>query len=517
MFVSRRRTLRRWALAATAVPMLVATACTAGTAGGGGPADRASLVYAYRNEVTTLDPARASYLQVDTADQLFYDTLVGYDGGTMAPRLATAFTYGPDLTSIDLTLRGGVTFHDGAPFTAADVTYSLDRYRDLGVGIASLISSYASATVTDDTHLTIKLKQADPLFLGALSRVYILNSALVKRHAGTDNAQSWLLDHDAGSGPYSLTSAASGTYTAARSATYWQFSDERPETFTLRRIDEFATARDELRAGTIDAAQIDPQSAPNVRAAGLATTPIPGGQAIVYFNTSTGPMANKAVREAVRLAYDYQGGLTGIRAGLGTIANGPLPTNMTCRPQLPTSKQDLDAARKVLVDAGLANLTLTMRFQPAFAEQAREATLLQSNLKEIGVTLDLQPIAFADYLTTLSDPATVPDIMLLTESAQYPDAGVMVTKTYWSKATGTNKSAYHNDKVDALIDQARQTPNAQARCGLYEQAQTLVDADAASMALYTTQNTYAARSDVRGIDVSAPAGGVSLAALTVGG
>lgn len=512
----RHRAFRRWSLAALAVPLLAATACTAGTAAGGPPAKQDSLVYAYRNEVTTLDPARASYLQVDTADQLFYDTLVGYDKGVMVPALAGEFTYSADLTSIDLTLRTGVAFHSGNPFTADDVAYSLDRYRDLGVGIASLISSYASSTVTDAQHVKIKLKHADPLFLGALSRVYILDSVLVKQNAGTDKAQSWLLNHDAGSGPYSLSSAAAGTYTATRFAKYWQYNEKRPRTFTLRRIDEFATARDELKAGSVDVGQIDAQSAADVTAAGRTTTQIPGGQAIIYFNTSHGQLANKAIREAVRLAYDYQGGLAGIRSGLGTIANGPLPTNMTCRPNLPTAARNLDQAKRILAGAGLSGLTLTMRFQPAFAEQAREATLLQSDLKEVGVTLNLQPIAFADYLTTLSDPATVPDIMLLTESAQYPDAGVMVTQTYWSQATGTNKSAYHNDQVDALIEQASRTPDASVRCGLYSQAQTIIDGDAASMPLYTTNNTYGARSDVRGVDVSAPAGGVDLAALTVG-
>ncbi|WP_335979277.1 ABC transporter substrate-binding protein [Streptomyces sp. CA2R106] len=511
---------RRLAVTVVATTLLGATACTAGSTAGGGStsgAGSSSLVYAYRNEVTTLDPAQSSYAQTDNVDQLLYDTLVGYDSkGRMVPRLATASTYAKDLTSVSITLRDGVTFHDGTPLTAADVAYSLDRYRDLKSGIAAQISTYASAQVTDAHHLTLRLKKADPLFLGALSRVYIVDSALVKQHAGSDRGQSYLLDHDAGSGPYTLKSASAGTYTTTRYARYWDFEDDRPRTFTMRRIDEFATVRDELKAGTVDLGQVSPDSAADLKSAGLQTQDISGGQAVIYFNTSHGPLADKSLREALRAAYDYAGGLKNIRAGRGTLADGPLPTNMTCRPKLPAVHQDLAAAKKDLAAAGLKSKTLTMRYQPAFAEQAGEATLLQSDLKQIGVTLKLQPIAFADYLTMLDDPAKIPDIMLLTESAPYPDAGVMVADTYSSAATGTNKGAYHDAKVDALLNQAARSADAATRCGLYEDAQKTIDADAASMPLYTIDNTYAGRADIGGVTTPAAAGGVSLRDLTVG-
>ncbi|BBB02313.1 hypothetical protein RVR_10198 [Actinacidiphila reveromycinica] len=511
---------RRMAVTVVSTALLGATACTAGSTTGGSAstgAKNSSLVYAYRNEVTTLDPAQSSYAQTDNVDQLLYDTLVGYDTkGTMVPRLATASTYGKGLTSVAITLRAGVTFHDGTPLTATDVAYSLDRYRDIKTGIAAQMSSYASTQVIDAHHLTVRLKKPDPLFLGALSRVYIVNSALVQKHAGTDRGQSYLLDHDAGSGPYTLKSASSGTYTTTRYAHYWAYEDDRPRTFTLRRIDEFATVRDELKAGTVDLGQVSPDFAADLKQAGLKTEDISGGQAIIYFNTSHGPLADKPLREALRAVYDYAGGLKNIRAGRGTLADGPLPTNMTCRPTLPAVHQDLAAAKKDLAASGLKSRTLTMRYQPAFAEQASEATLLQSDLKQIGVTLKLQPIAFADYLTMLDDPAKIPDIMLLTESAPYPDAGVMVTTTYSSTATGTNKGAYRNPRVDALLDKAADTTDATTRCGLYSDAQKIIDSDAASMPLYTIDNTYAGRADIDGIDIPAAAGGVSLRDLTVG-
>ncbi|BDZ51337.1 hypothetical protein GCM10025867_35780 [Frondihabitans sucicola] len=247
--------------------------------------------------------------------------------------------------------------------------------------------------------------------------------------------------------------------------------------------------------------------------AGLKVASSATSAAYVYFNDSSGPTANPAVREAITLAYDYSGGLAKFRGGAGSLADGPLPASMSCRPTLPTVKQDLTKAKKVLADAGLANLTLTMRFQPAFSEQAQEATLLQSNLKQIGITVKLQPIAFADYLTLLGKFSTVPQLMLATDAAPYPDAGVMVSQEFSSKAVGTNKDAYSDPQVDSLLAKATSEPDAAERCGLYKQVQTLVTKDHGVMPLYTVDSLTAYSNGVQGAGLRAPNGSLAVASL----
>jgi peptide/nickel transport system substrate-binding protein len=497
---------------------LLLAGCAGAGGGAGSPQRLNTLVVAYNNEVTTLDPARSDYLQVDMVDQVLYDTLVGYSRGDVVPRLATTYAFAPDVTSLQLTLRPGASFHSGNPVTAADVVYSLDRCKAIGQGIVGQIASYDSATATDDTHVTIKLSRPDALFLGALSRIYILDSTLLRAHTGSDDGQGWLLTHDAGSGPYRFGSSSAGTIQVTRDDRYWQFDPKRPATMIFRRIDDRATTRDELTAGNVDLGQIPVRDA--TAFAGSRTvvaTPAPdANQLVLYFNTAKGAAANPAVRRALRAAFDYQGALASIYNGNGTVASGPLPTNLTCRPDLPTATQNLAQARQILAGAGLAGTTLTLRYQPVYSEQVQAATLLQSNLKQIGVTLVLAPMAFADYLTTLSDFSTIPDMFLLVENPSIPDPGVMVTKNFWSRAVGTNRAAYANPQVDALIARATSTPEAPTRCDLYARAQRLIDADAASMPMVTIHDEYAHRIDIGGTDVQAPAGGISTWALTVG-
>lgn len=481
-------------------------------------AGASTLVVANRNEVTTLDPSQTSYLQVDSAVAPLYDTLTTYNADReLVGSLASDFVFNDDATALTITLRDDVTFHDGAPLTAEDVKYTLDRIITIGTGVVGQLAGYAGSTVVDDHTVEIQLKASDALFAAKLSRIYIVNSALVRENEGSDNAQSWLLSNDAGSGPYILVSNDSGTITYARYDEYFDFAPDRAATLVLRRIDELAANRDELIAGTIDAAAVASADVETIENAGLSVAAAGSSEAIVWFNNSVGATSDPAVRKAIRLAYDYQGGLDSIRGGAGELNSTVLPMGLACAADLPSVHQDLDEAKQVLADAGLSGLTITMRYQPAFEEQVQEATLLQSNLAEIGVTVNLEPIAFADYLTLLTDWSTVPELMLAGEGLPVPEPGVMLSQVYDSAAVGTNKAAFADPAVDALIAKLKATPDADERCGIIQDIETTLDEADAAMPLYTVTTQFAHGSRVALGDKAPllPSGQVDFADLRV--
>jgi peptide/nickel transport system substrate-binding protein len=215
----------------------------------------------------------------------------------------------------------------------------------------------------------------------------------------------------------------------------------------------------------------------------------------VFFNTRVGPTADPKVREAITLVYDYAGAYEGVHKKKGYMPAGPLPDTLTCRPEFAAPVRDIEKAKALLAEAGQSNLTLTMRFQPAFKDQVQQATLLQSNLAEIGVTLNLEPIAFPNYLAMLADPAQIPQMMLLGDSALFPDVGVFLQSTYASTAVGTNKSGYANPELDALLDKAAATGDDNERCDLYKKAQQIIAADHVFMPMYWAGVNVAYRSD----------------------
>src|SRR5262249_34864359 len=212
-------------------------------------------------------------------------------------------------------------------------------------------------------------------------------------------------------------------------------------------------------------------------------------------------------RKAVRMAFDYQGAMNKIYAGQAELANGPLPTDIACHPDLPAPAQNLDAAKSTLAQAGITDLSLTLFFQPNFPEQQQEATLLQSNLKQIVVNLELTPIAFADWLARLSDRNNIPQMFLLKDFAQFPDPGAMLGPYYSSTAIGSNRSGYANPQVDALLQQALASPDADAQCKNYEQAQQLINNDAVAINMYTVEDIYGYSQAVTGVHTATAASG----------
>jgi len=476
----------------TALCLLGAVAVTHQDAAAQVARDKAILV-ASSGQINTLDPLRSDYNQTNVPANALYDTLVVFGkDNNLVGRLAESFKVADDGKSIAMKLRAGVKFHDGTTLTAKDVAFTLDRLKKLGVGAASLIEGYESTTVNGDLDLTINLSAPSALFLPALCKIYIVNSALVTANAGDNDGQTWLQSHDAGSGPYTVKSFEGQAVEMVRFDDYWDADPARPEGLVLKRVDESATKRDELSAGNLDVGLfltnrdvVALENDPNLTASWFNSTL----QAEIIFNTRVGPTADPRVRKALRLAYDYDGGLAAIRLGKGTLANGALPHGIACRPDLPPARRNVEEAKKLLAEAGQTNLKLQLSFQPVWEQQKQEATLFQANLRDIGVEVELVPIAFPTYLASLSDPKTIPQMMLLEDFAQYPDAGIMLMKGYKSDAIGSNRSGYSNPEVDKLLDQARVTVDDAARCDLYKKVQEIIDNDSVMLDMYTLQRS----------------------------
>ena len=83
----------------------------------------------------------------------------------MQPCLATEYEWADD-TTLKLTLREGVKFHDGSDMNAEDVKFTLDLIDQRG---ALFVGNYDGCTIDDDYHVTVKLKAPNPAFLSILT------------------------------------------------------------------------------------------------------------------------------------------------------------------------------------------------------------------------------------------------------------------------------------------------------------------------------------------------------------
>ncbi|WP_427008615.1 ABC transporter substrate-binding protein [Pseudarthrobacter sp. H2] len=477
--------------------------CSSGGANTGQPggSGKNSLVVAYFGQLDTLDPV-ATRTQTGYVVQNMYESLVSHDNsGALSGQLAEKYEVSGDAQSISITLREGVKFHDGSPLVSGDVKYSLERYRAVGSGVAGYLGDYESTDIKDDRTFTIKLSKPNAIFLDWLSLVYIVSEKLVKPNEGSDHAQAWLQSNEAGTGAFSLEKKqTSGDIVLKRFADYWQFDGKRADSVVFKRIDQSATQRQNLLDGSVDiafglnAADADALKGTKVKVNSMAAP----SSDYIYLNSQNGPTADPQVREALQLAFDYKGALESIRKGHGQISKGILPNTLPCAPAGPEHKQDLAKAKQLMADAAVTKLTLN--FQPVVPLAQDMATLMQSNLREIGVQLDLVPIGFPDYLAKLSDPTKIPQMMLALEGVPMPEAGAALFQQYTTSRIGTtNRSAYSNPAVDATLDQASKTADTTVRCGLYTQAETQIFKDRPVLNLLTVDSVVGYRDGLTGI------------------
>ncbi len=483
--------------------------CTAGDGGSGGTLSddrRQTLIIAENEPPATFDPVQADNSTVDEVVTPLYDSLLTFNSqGELVGHLATDWEVSEDATAITLTLRDDVTFHDGTPLTAKDVQYTLDRINRLNIGVAAELQPYESTEVIDDTTLTIHLSRPYAPFLPALSRVYVLNSALVEANAGDDDGRSWLANNDAGSGPYTLERYRPNQEAVfTRYPDYWGGFDRQAETVVFRYLPEAATQREALRNGEIDIAMdIAPtdwqsfEDDPNF-VVDRADTLV---QLYGFFKMEDSPTANRKLREAIVHAYNYTSHVEDILYGAGTLAAGPLPAAMPCHdPSVYQPTYDLEAARKALAESGLTNVKLTMTYLPALNEHERAATLLQSALREIGIELELQGVTFPAYVDMIKSNETTPDIGMIYAFPMYPDPNAVLSTNFDSQfiGNGYNYGGYRNERVDELVRQAQVTPDEDQRCALYREAQNLVADDIATINFANPQYVTVMRADISG-------------------
>lgn len=477
---------------------------TAAATGDGGGARDATLIIADNEPPQTFDPIQATNSTVDEVVIPAYDTLVDYDAANeLGNRLAESYEVSEDGLSIDFTL-GEATFHDGSPVTADDVAYTLDRIKELAVGVASELAPYESTEVVDDTTFTITLSEPFAPFVPALSRVYILNADLVEENRGEDFGQTWLAANDAGSGPYVLDGYVTNqTATFTRFEDYWGGFDGQAEQVVIRYLPEAATQREALQNGEVDVAMdiattdLASMESNEDLVVNRADTLV---QLYAFFNTQQGATADPLVREAIRLAYDYQAHVDEILGGNGNVAAGPLPIPMECHADVPPVEQDLDRARALLEEAGQTDLSLTMTYLPVIEEHDRAGTLLQSALREIGVDLQLEGVTFPAYVDLVASVETTPDLGMIYAFPAYPDPNAVLYINFDSQfiAGGYNYGAYDNPEVDALVEEAQQLTDLEERCPLYVEAQEIIEGDAVTLNMSNPQAVAVHRAGLEG-------------------
>jgi peptide/nickel transport system substrate-binding protein len=336
-----------------------------------------TFVVAQPGEPTTLDPAYVMDTYGGEIIQNVYETLIFYDGESttdLVPVLAKEVPtkenglISSDGLSYTFDLRSGIKFHDGNNLTAKDVQYSFERLLALNdpsgaayvVG-ASLISNYSSYStvpvseidkaveiVDEDTVVFHLVREFTP-FIYQLTHIScsIVSHTYVEAHGGIVEGErnSWMVDHEAGTGPYALTAWVPGQYILMqRSTTYHE--DPAPIKYVMiKRVDDINVREMMLLSGDADTIYVPrehKQDVVNKEGIRVVDGMLSYNLEFIGFNQnidlsdpvnagmdiSSDFFADKNVRMAFTYAFDYDTFINEALQGTAIEPNGAIPTNM---------------------------------------------------------------------------------------------------------------------------------------------------------------------------------------------
>ena len=211
-----------------------------------------NLTLGTKLELNTLDPHFFAAFPTNSSMQYFFDKLVEYgDKLEIVPALATSWKL-VDNTTWEFKLRKGVTFHDGTPFTADDVIFSIDRVPNVPNSpnsFAQFTRGIESVRKVDDLTIVVKTKAPTPQLLSDFANIFIVSAKAAKGATTADfNSGKAVI----GTGPYKLVEYVSAEKLVVdRNDKYW---GGKP---TWARVTEKVIAKDPTRLASLLAGQVD--------------------------------------------------------------------------------------------------------------------------------------------------------------------------------------------------------------------------------------------------------------------
>nr|WP_321513758.1 ABC transporter substrate-binding protein [uncultured Pseudodesulfovibrio sp.] len=435
-----------------------------------------TLVVATTYDAKTLDPYMTNDVASSNAMRQIYETLVAIDAeGKVVPFLAEKIER-VDGTTYRFTLKKGVKFHNGETLTADDALYSLKRAYEKGASVHHIMGVIdpAGFKKIDEYTFEVKTKEAMSSFLAALTHFgggVMINQKAVEA-AGDDYGFT-----PVGTGPYKLASWKKGDRMELER--FEDYHGTKPEfsKMVLRVIPEASSRTIELESGDVDIAfEISSLDVSRIEANKdlQLKTLVDNSTTYLGFNCSKPPFNNEKLRQAISLAINIPASVKAVFRGNAYPATSPIAPNVKyANTDLEVPKADLEKAKQLLAEAGYPDGLSTTIWTNSKKVRVDMATIIQAQLKKIGVNVKIQVLEWGAYLQGLKDFEH--ELFIVGWTCQTPDPDMAVYPTFHSSQIGGNNfAAFGDPEVDALLDKARITPDGPERKAMYFEIQKLL-------------------------------------------
>lgn len=471
---------------------------------------------------TSLDP----HFTISTPNQMtslhLFDPLMLRDENMrLVPGLATHW-YAVDAHTWQFDLRRGVRFHDGSPFTAADVAYTIERVPTVShspASYAAAVIEVASVEVVDDHTLRIRTRRPYPLFPNDISRLYIISHRVAKGATTRDfNAGRVTV----GTGPYRFVSFAPGErLVLERNERYW---GRKPDfrRVTLRVIGNDAARVAALLSGSVDLIDIVPpadrerlQRDPRVRlwqtsSARLIYLAMDHARSdSPYVSDHRGrplpsnPLQDRRVRLALSKLIRRDAINDRVMQGASESAGQLVPEGLFGYvPDMRPEPYDPEGARRLLAEAGYPDgFRLTLHGpNNRYINDGQVTLTVAQMLARGGIDMRVQIMPSNVFFQRAANRDF--SVFLVGYGSSSGDAfrGLRALLGTWDPEAGmgaNNRGRYSNPRVDRLLRSAMEQADDAAREAQVQALTRMAFEDVAIIPLYFQHNMWATRPGLR--------------------
>ena len=472
-----RRGLGRLLAAGLAAGALIVTAAAvphsamAQQAGG-------TLKLAFDHDAGGFDPAKATYGMSHAVIEQVFSGLTALDSNANPyPDLAATIDVSDDGLVYTFNLKRGVAFHDGTPFTAEDVKYTLDHLmsEETGYPYASKLGSIESVTVLDTHTVQVRLSVSDGPFLVNLA---FPGNAIVSKtlaEAGHDVGTTPI-----GTGPFKFVEYQPGTVIKlSRNPDYYEGNKPYIENLEYRVISDQTAITNALQEGVVNFSNVIPAKDWAAIEANpeLTKVPVEGSRWFwIPINNNTAPLDNPLVRKAIGHAVDRQAIVDAVFYGLARVIQGGVVPEWSWGhvPDLKvfSTGADPEKAKKLLAEAGYPDgFDISFKVGTEWPRLLAMAPLIQANLAAVGINAEISTMGTTQWLDEVytAREYDISDMYWLSPLADPDD----FTTLNYLCGDPMNFQGSCSEEMDALLTEARTATTREARKDAYRRMQEL--------------------------------------------
>jgi peptide/nickel transport system substrate-binding protein len=438
-----------------------------------------TLRYASAGDLLTLDPHSQNESLTNMMNGQVYERLVMRDKQLgIAPQLALSWQQ-LSPTKWRFKLRPGVKFHDGTPFNADDVVFSVDRAHQPTSQISNYAAALGEAKKIDDLTVEFTLKAPNPIFLQHLDTIFIMSKAWSEKNRVTkpqsfkDKEETYAATNANGTGPFQVVSRAPGSKTVyKRFAGWWGKFDGNVQEAVYHQIANDATRTAALISGELDFV-LDPPPRDVARLRGTNGLKIIDGpenrvvyigldqarDSLLYGKSPDGknPFKDVRVRRAMYQAVDIETIKNKLMNGQASPTGVVVPSPLAAFNDAELEKRlpfDLARAKALMAEAGYGSgfeVTLDCP-NNRYINDEEICVALAAMWDKIGIKVRVNAMPKTTYFPKTEKLDT--SLYMFGWGGAITDAETTFTPMYRNRgANGVgeyNRGNFRNDKLDAL-------------------------------------------------------------------